>query len=102
METQVTRAIDAVDEMLQNQLAAEVAASGSVPDLDVAVERVALYRRLADRADQVDELLRRRAVRRPRGRDDVLLDHHRAQVVGAEAEGDLADLQPLRHPRGLD
>jgi hypothetical protein len=35
-------------------------------------------------------------------RDDVLLDHHGAHVVGPEAERDLADLHSLRHPRRLD
>ena len=33
--------------------------------------------------------------------DDVLLDHHRAQVVGAEVESNLADVQPLREPARL-
>src|SRR5215210_644166 len=74
----------------------------SVPDLDVAVQRVALHGRLAERPDQVDELLRRRAVGRAGGRDDVLLDHHGPHVVRAEAERHLADLQALRHPRRLD
>ena len=34
--------------------------------------------------------------------DDVFLDHQAAHVVGAEEQGELADLQPLRHPRRLD
>src|SRR5215211_6272463 len=73
-----------------------------VPDPDVAVQRVPLHGGLAERLDEVDELVRRGSVGRARGRHDVLLDHHRPEVVGAEPEGDLADLQALRHPRGLD
>src|SRR4051812_32433136 len=69
-----------------------------VPDPHFAVERVALYGGLAEGFDQVDELLGRRPVCRAGGGDDVLLDHHRAHVVGAEAERDLADLHPLRDP----
>src|SRR5712691_5253353 len=74
----------------------------SVPDFDVAVERVALNRRLAEGLDQMDELLGRSAMRRSCGRDDVLLDHHGAHVVRAEPERDLADLHPLRDPGRLD
>src|ERR671924_969863 len=74
----------------------------SVPDFDLAVERVPLDRRLAERLDQMDELLGRGAVRGTGGRDDVLLDHHRAHVVRPESQRDLTDLHPLRHPRGLD
>src|SRR4051794_6676555 len=74
----------------------------ALPALDHAVERVALHRRLAERADDANELVRRRAVRGAGGRDDVLLDHHRAEVVRAERERDLADLHALRDPRGLD
>src|SRR5215203_6532368 len=65
---------------------------GSVPDANVAVQRVALHGRLAQGLDRVDEVVRRGTMRRARGRDDVLLDHHRTEVVGAELEGDLADL----------
>src|SRR6266545_5093859 len=57
-----------------------------VPDSDVSVERVALHRGLTERLDRAHEVVRGRAVRRPRRRDDVLLDHHRAEIVGAEAE----------------
>ena len=42
------------------------------------------------------------AVRRARARDHVLFEHHRAEVVGAEAERELADVGPLRDPRGAD
>lgn len=38
----------------------------SVPDLDRPVQRVALYRDLAETLDQVHELVRRRAIRRAR------------------------------------
>ena len=38
----------------------------------------------------------------PGGGDDVLLDHRRAHVVGAERERDLADLAALRDPARLD
>src|ERR1019366_10140296 len=34
-------------------------------------------------------------------RDDVLLDHGRAEIVAAEAPPDLADRGPLRDPRHL-
>src|SRR3984893_1398645 len=74
----------------------------SIPDLDLAVERVALDGCLAEGLDQMDELLGRGAMSRPCGRDDVLLDHHRAHVVGTEPERDLADLHPLGDPGGLD
>src|SRR5436190_11736328 len=73
-----------------------------VPDAHVAVERVALHRGLPERLDRAHEVVCRGAVRRAGRRDDVLLDHHRAHVVGAEAEGDLADLHALRHPARLD
>ena len=33
--------------------------------------------------------------------DHVLFDHDAADVVAAEAQADLAGLQPLRHPGGL-
>ena len=59
-------------------------------------------RPLARRADEAAEVVDRGAVRRAGGRDDVLLDHDRAQVVGAEVQRDLADLQALRDPRRLD
>src|SRR6266550_1498876 len=58
----------------------------SVPDADVAVQRVPLDRGLAEALDQVHELVGARPVRGPGGADDVLLDHHRAEVVGAELE----------------
>src|ERR1051325_11598194 len=73
-----------------------------VPDPHVAVQRVSLHGRLAERLDRADEVVGRSAVRRARRRDYVCLDHHGAHVVGAEAERDLADLHPLRHPARLD
>ena len=39
---------------------------------------------------------------RARLRDDVLLDHDAAEIVRAELERDLPDLQSLRHPGALD
>src|SRR5438034_716039 len=57
-----------------------------VPDANVPVQRVALHRGLAERLDGADEVVRRGAMRRPGRRDDVLLDHHGAEVVGSEAE----------------
>ena len=36
-----------------------------------------------------------------RGRDDVLFDHQRAEVVASEPQRDLADLHSHRHPAGL-
>src|SRR5439155_2848343 len=44
-----------------------------VPDLDLAVERVPLNGDLAERANRSDEVLRRRSVPRPAGRDDGLI-----------------------------
>src|SRR5688572_5906191 len=79
-----------------------VPAARLVPDLDFAVERVALDGDLPGGADRPHEVVRARPVRRPGGRDDVLLDHHGAHVVGAEPERDLADLHPLRDPARLD
>src|SRR5438552_15109571 len=76
--------------------------AASVPDLDLAVERVPLDGGLAHRLDQAHELVGRGPVRRTGGGDDVLLDHHRTEVVGAEVERDLADLHSLGDPGGLD
>src|SRR5439155_971331 len=70
----------------------------SVPDLDVAVERVALHGCLPEGLDQMNELLGRRSMRRAGRRDDVLLDHHRAHVVGTEPQRHLTHLHPLRDP----
>src|SRR5581483_4035237 len=67
-------------------------------DADVAVQRVALHRRLAQRPDQVHELLGRRAIRRSGCGDDIFLDHHRAEVVCPELQRHLPDLLSLRHP----
>ena len=56
-----------------------------VPDADVAVQRVALHRRScpSDRIRWTNSSVVARYVV-PAARDDVLLDHHRAEVVGAE------------------
>ena len=51
--------------------------------------------------DQALDLVGRRAVRGVRGRDDVLLDHQRSEVVAAEAQRRLADLHAHRHPARL-
>ena len=56
----------------------------SVVRAHAAVQRVALHGPLARRADEAAEVVDRGAVRRAGGGDDVLLDHDRAQVVGAE------------------
>src|SRR4029453_5396399 len=74
----------------------------SVPGAHVAVQRVSLYRGLAQRLDRADEVLGGRTMRGARRGDDVLLDHHGAHVVGAERESDLTDLHPLRHPARLN
>src|SRR6185295_5596039 len=76
--------------------------SGLVPDANVAIEGVALYRRLAEGLDRADEVVGGRAVRRASRGDHVLLDHHRAHVVGSKPERDLAHLHPLRDPARLD
>src|SRR5436190_1632024 len=55
-------------------------------DLYFSIESVALDGGLAEGFDQVHELLCGGAVRRSGGGDNVLLDHHRAHVVRAEAE----------------
>src|SRR6185312_9141553 len=75
---------------------------GLVPDFYFSIKSVALNWGLAECLDEMHELFRRGAVRRTCRGDDVLLDHHGAHVVGAEAERDLTDLHPLRHPRRLD
>src|SRR5579875_3369802 len=56
----------------------------------------------AERPDRPDEVVGGRAMGRPGGGDDVLLDHDRAEVVRSELERDLADLHPLRDPARLD
>ena len=41
-------------------------------------------------------------MRRVRRRDDVLLDHERTEIVAAEAQRGLADLEAHRHPARLE
>src|SRR5689334_17220993 len=78
-----------------------MARSGGVV-ADGPVERVPLAGPVARVSDRVDEVLGGGAVGSAGRRDDVLLDHDRAHVVGPERERDLADLHALRHPRRLD
>ncbi|EGJ75436.1 hypothetical protein STTU_2647 [Streptomyces sp. Tu6071] len=73
-----------------------------VVDDEVLVRRRALRRDAARRADEVDQLLAVGAVLRARRGDDVLLQHHRAEVVGPVVERELPDLLARREPRALD
>ena len=65
---------------------------------EVAVQRVALSRDAPGSADQLDELCEIAAMPRPGRRHDVLLEHHRTEVVGAEVQGQLADVLPRGQP----
>ena len=69
--------------------------------LDDAVVLAAPHRLVAGVADQAVDLLQRGAVGGAGRRDDVLLHHEAAVVVGAEAEGHLPHLVSHRDPRGL-
>src|SRR5665647_2328543 len=76
--------------------------TGSSVAPDLAVERVALHRRAPGGADQPHHLVDVALVAHAGRGDDVLLDHRRAHVVGAESECDLAHLEALSDPRRLD
>src|SRR5262245_23950083 len=70
--------------------------------VDQLVEDVSLPRFPPGLADRALDFFEREVVNRARRRDDVLLDHERAHVVGAEKERELSDFPPLRHPRRLN
>ena len=70
--------------------------------IDILVKYVPLPGRVTHLADGVFDLLERQVMHRARGGDDVFLDHQAAHVVRAEEQCELAYLQALRHPRGLD
>ena len=53
-------------------------------------------------ADDAPQLFFRGAIANPGRPHHVLLDHHRAYIVAAEAQAGLADLQPLRDPTRLN
>src|SRR5947209_4966932 len=72
------------------------------PLVDQLVKYVALAGFPAGLADAALDLVEREVMHRAGRGDDVLLDHQAAHVVGPEEQRDLADLRPLRHPRGLD
>src|ERR1039458_4329149 len=75
-----------------------------VPAADLAaalVDRAALHRREARVLDELEHRRLTHLVVRARGSHDVLLDHDRAEVVGAERRRDAADLRALREPRAL-
>src|SRR6266571_1341460 len=70
--------------------------------VDHGVVLAALARHVARVGDEALHFGEGHAPGRARGRDDILLHHQRAEVVGAEPERDLADLRAHRHPGGLD
>src|SRR5256885_678885 len=75
-----------------------------VHDLDqeeLCVQRVALRGAEAGVADDVAQLFFRGAIGGAGGADYVFFEHHRPNVVAAEAQAHLADLQSLRHPARL-
>src|SRR6266404_7802054 len=65
------------------------------------IQRVPLRRTKARIAYDAPQLFFGCAVVHTRGADDVLLQHHGAHVVAAEAQAHLADFQSLGHPTGL-
>src|SRR5208282_1460416 len=65
------------------------------------VQRVPLRRTEACIAYDAPQLFFGCAVGHACGADNVLLQHHRAHVVAAEAQAHLADFQSLGHPAGL-
>src|SRR6185436_9999968 len=65
------------------------------------VPHVAAARGEARLADVALDVLGRELEHRARLRDDVLLDHGRAEVVAPEAQRHLPDLGPHRRPRDL-
>ena len=70
--------------------------------IQVLVEHIALPGNVAGLADGAFDLFQRQMMNGAGGRDDVLLDHQAAHVVGAEKQRELTDLQSLSHPRGLN
>src|SRR5258706_7818412 len=67
----------------------------------LSVEGIALGRAEAGVADYAAKLLFCRAVRHACGSYYIFFEHHRADVVAAEAEAHLADFQALRDPARL-
>src|SRR6476469_3586733 len=67
----------------------------------MSVQSVALRRDAAGPANQFDELGAIAPVPGAGAGHDVLLEHHRAEVVRAEVEGELADVLTGRQPRAL-
>src|SRR5690606_5272906 len=70
--------------------------------LDVGVVLVAATRREARVFDDAAHLAFGHDVVDPGRAHHVLLDHERAEIVGAEIQRDLRHLRPLRHVRDLD
>src|SRR5271165_2985205 len=68
---------------------------------ELRIQRVPLRRTEAGIADDAAQLFFGSAVAHTGGAHHVLLNHHRANIVAAEAQSGLADLQPLRHPARL-
>src|SRR4051812_13225703 len=67
----------------------------------VVVERVPLRWNATGAADEMDQLEQVGAVLRPSGGDDVLLEHHRTEVIGTEVQGELTHLFASGQPRPL-
>jgi hypothetical protein len=65
------------------------------------IQRIPLLGHEARVADDAAQFLFAGAMVRAGGRHHVLFDHDAAHVVAAEAQTQLAGLQPLRHPRRL-
>src|ERR1035437_1584794 len=71
--------------------ASELRQAGAAGLPAALVDRAPLDRREARVADELDYGRLAHFIVRTRGRDDVLLDHDRAEVVGAERRRDAAD-----------
>src|SRR5580692_405714 len=63
-----------------------------------AIKSIALFGDEARVADHTAQLFFRGLMMRAGRRDHVLLDHDAADVVAAETQSELADLEPGSHP----
>src|SRR5580693_937754 len=67
----------------------------------LTVQRVPLCGTESGVADDAAQLFFCCAIGHACGADYIFFEHHRADIVAAEAQAHLADLQSLRHPTGL-
>src|SRR5204863_2276322 len=73
-----------------------------VGQIDQLIAHIPLPRAKAQLFNRGANLVEREVMDGAGFRDDVLFDHQAAHVVGAEEEGQLANLQPLSDPARLN